>query len=364
MHVTSLTSKRCATITYCHTLVRPAFCPFCLGDRGEPACRRWESWTRETKLWAHLRTHLDVSRWPLRCPHPLCSLQVADETLLLYHLTDVHGLQMSPQMRKCWQQGRSSGPSINWTSTTASQKRKSPVDNGETSRLSKRSKGLPKVDWSDDPSTCHSLEEETYKTPEAMPPHMMSEVSFIDISAADSLQDLPDLTHSGPSSTPDSDNFYLIDDSAPGETIHRKEVSDEAERSIHSGEYQDLVATEDALFSQYLCSRSPSYFPTEEFGDNSDGSAHSTTVNLSRICLFAEEDPHRVGLIDQNTIESTDVPVKAKKPRIKLRLRQPEPRPKPKVLLRLSQPKQALPPKSVLRIKPDVKNRRRRRNGP
>ncbi len=61
MHVTSLTSKRCATITYCHTLVRPAFCPFCLGNQGEPASRRWESWTREAKLWAHLWTHLDVS---------------------------------------------------------------------------------------------------------------------------------------------------------------------------------------------------------------------------------------------------------------------------------------------------------------
>lgn len=37
MHVDDLGSKRCGTMTYCYTLVRPAYCPFCLGDQSKPS---------------------------------------------------------------------------------------------------------------------------------------------------------------------------------------------------------------------------------------------------------------------------------------------------------------------------------------
>jgi hypothetical protein len=50
IYLESITSKRCASITYCNTLVRPAFCPFCLGGKQLPASTRWSSWTRESKL--------------------------------------------------------------------------------------------------------------------------------------------------------------------------------------------------------------------------------------------------------------------------------------------------------------------------
>lgn len=114
-HLKSVTSKRCASITYCHTLIRPAFCPFCMGDNVLDASSRLNSWTREAKLKSHLQSHLDVSRWPLKCPHPLCSQQLDDETLFLYHLSDVHGLRMNPQVKKYQQQERNLEPFIKWS---------------------------------------------------------------------------------------------------------------------------------------------------------------------------------------------------------------------------------------------------------
>lgn len=45
MHLDRITSKCCATITYCHSLLRPALCPFCLGGdrRVMSASTRWSS---------------------------------------------------------------------------------------------------------------------------------------------------------------------------------------------------------------------------------------------------------------------------------------------------------------------------------
>ncbi len=195
---------------------------------------------------------------------------------------------------------------------------------------------------------------------------MLSKVSFTDISTGDSPHDLPELTHSGPASPPDSDHPSLMVDFGPGQTIQHKDLRDELDwledsPETTSDEYKLPMPGEDALFSRYLRSPSPSCSSTKGFGDNNNGSIHSHTVTPSNICLSAKEDPHLAGLIDQNTVKPNAVPVKAKTPRITLRIRQPDPRPKPKLLLRLSQPKQALPQKSIRRVKPGVNDRRRRR---
>ncbi len=226
-------------------------------------------------MWAHLQKHSEASRWPLRCPHPFCSLDLPDETLYLYHLSDIHGLKVSSYTSKCWQQRRSSTDFVNWTSYTASQKRKSPGSNVQDPGPSKRNKGLPKVDWSNNLSPYYSLDEEASNKPQAMPPYMMSKVPFIDLSAGDSPQDLRELTHSGPSSPPDSDDFYLIDDFDSGTTLHGMKVPDEAKRSINAAEYKDPVADEDALFLQYLRSRAPSCSSVKGINDDTrDGSIH------------------------------------------------------------------------------------------
>lgn len=91
-HVKTLSSKRCGTMTYCHTLVRPAYCPFCLGQSTEPAGRRFESWCRDHALWQHIDRHLRGCQWMLACPHPLCDVPFSKEQDLLYHFVDEHRL--------------------------------------------------------------------------------------------------------------------------------------------------------------------------------------------------------------------------------------------------------------------------------
>jgi hypothetical protein len=110
----------------------------------------------------------------------------------------------------------------------------------------------------------------------------------------------------------------------------------------NSDEHESPVFGEDALFSQYLLSRSPSCFSAQGMGSNhdSDGGIYSQRVTPVDICLCPEEDPHLADLIDPNTANPKNIPVKTNKPRMTLRIRQPKPGPKPKVLLRLSQPKQ------------------------
>ncbi len=228
MHLKSITSKRCVSITYCYTLVRPAFCPFCMGDN-----------------------RLDVSSY------------------------------------------------------------------------------------------------------------MSSESSFTDTAADDSPQDLPELTHSEPTSPPDADESYMTTDISPSENF-LEPLKDLPETKIDGCELPSLA--HDALFSLYLRTRSPSCSFAKGIWDNNnnDGSLASQTVTPSDICLSTVEDIHLAESIDHNTIKPENVSVKTKKPRITLRIRQPEPRPKSRKLLRLSQPKQALAQNSSPR-KPGVNDRKKLR---
>lgn len=364
MHLKSITSKRCASITYCHTLVRPAFCPFCMGDNRLDAASRWNSWTRETKLWSHLQSHLDASHWPLKCPHPLCSQQLNDETSFLYHLSDVHSLRLSPRVKKYQQQERISEPLINWTPDTASQKRKRQDGSEQKLQSRKRNKGVLKTNYSNEQYPHQSLDP---KAPDAIltaSSRMSSEISFTDTAADDNPQDLLELTHSEPTSPPDADESYMTTDISPSENFLER-LNDLPETKTDECELPSLA--HDALFSLYLRSRSPSCSLAKGICDNNnnnnnnnDGSLASQTVTLSDICLSTVEDIHLAESIDYDTIKPENVPVKTKKPRITLRIRQPEPRPEPKKLLRLSQPKQALAQKSSSR-KPGVNNRKKRR---
>jgi hypothetical protein len=72
--------KRCGTVIYCHTLVRPGYCPFRIGDSNPdfPASRRLESWTRDHKLWTHISKHLDQCQWSREYPHPLYDTSFKD----------------------------------------------------------------------------------------------------------------------------------------------------------------------------------------------------------------------------------------------------------------------------------------------
>lgn len=91
-HLNDLDSKRCGTITYCHTLIRPAYCPFCLGNTFRSARQRLESWCRDHALWQHVDRHLQGRRWPVSWPHPLCDVSLRDALDLRFHFIDEHGL--------------------------------------------------------------------------------------------------------------------------------------------------------------------------------------------------------------------------------------------------------------------------------
>jgi hypothetical protein len=85
----------CGTVTYCHTLVRPGYGPFCMGETTLPISQRLASWTRDHKLWDHVNDHMAESRWPRVCPHPLCDTQIKDAAALQFHLVDDHGFSRS-----------------------------------------------------------------------------------------------------------------------------------------------------------------------------------------------------------------------------------------------------------------------------
>lgn len=86
-----MATRRCGTITYCHTLVRPGYCPFCMSETTLPPSKRLESWTRGYKLWSHVNEHLEECRWPRVCPHPLCDTSVKNAAALQYHFVNEHG---------------------------------------------------------------------------------------------------------------------------------------------------------------------------------------------------------------------------------------------------------------------------------
>lgn len=91
-HLDGCMTKRCGSITSCYTLVRPAYCPFCMGEPNLPAPKRLESWTRDRKLWDHIQQHLAECQWPRMCPHPLCDVILKDSPAFQFHLVDNHGL--------------------------------------------------------------------------------------------------------------------------------------------------------------------------------------------------------------------------------------------------------------------------------
>ena len=365
MHLGSLTSKRCASITYCNSLFRPAFCPFCMGDDQLPASSRWNSWTREAKLWSHLGTHLGASHWPLKCPHPLCSLQLQDETSFLYHLSDVHSLQMSPYMRKSWQSERYSEPLVHWIVDTTCQKRRR--EHGDEQDLGplKRSNDPLQTNRSTELSSRQSLDLKTPNRIQATPLPGSSAASFTHVGTVEDAQDLPELTYSESMSPPDTDELHSMDDLCLSQNVLHTELHSELGSlrdlsETKSNEHGSPLPGQDALFSQYLRSRSPSCFSAQGIGGhhNIDGGIHSQIVTPSDICLDTEEDSNPAALIDQNTAQPKNIPVMTNKPRITLRIRQPKPGPKPKVRLRLSQPKQVPGQRSV---RQGIKYRRRQR---
>lgn len=131
-----------------------------------------------------------------------------------------------------------------------------------------------------------------------------------------------------------------MDNMSPSEGSQERELHGHPPRGLRnwpgtaSNGYKPPLQDEDALFSLYLRSRSPSCSSAKSvYNENNDENIHLHTITSGDICPSGEKDPRLACSIDQNTVKPKSVPIKAKRPRIMLRIRQPESRPKPKVLL-------------------------------
>ncbi|KAF7136973.1 hypothetical protein CNMCM5793_006677 [Aspergillus hiratsukae] len=69
-------SRRCEIITYCYTLVRPGYCPFCLRTESLSPSDGMRSWKRSNELRSHVINDMKM----------MCG------KYLRYHLSDTHGL--------------------------------------------------------------------------------------------------------------------------------------------------------------------------------------------------------------------------------------------------------------------------------
>lgn len=307
VHLDSINSKCCGTITYCHTLLRPALCPFCLGDKRPEvsATKRWSSWTREAQLRDHLQQHLLEACWPLKCPHPLCNLELDNQLSFVYHLTDVHSLMVNGT-----QQSKLISGSHDGTPEVKSRKRRAQDAAERELRPSKQAKGRQE---NYEQSTCQLLEEAPPTTTPTLTPNTSPDVF---LPSHTEVADPPELIHTRATSTPDS--------------------------------YEPILMDNDALFSQYLRSRSPSCSSLTDKDDrhsnvNHEGGIHLHTVAPRETELPVEMNPLLARSVIDQAIHSNECPFEVPKRGVRLRLRQPKPQ--PKITLRLSRPK-----KSVARI--------------
>lgn len=121
---------------YCSTLLRPGFCPFCVGDKTLDASCRLESWTRENQLRSHIESHLRKAHWPCHCPFPLCNIRLTDETSFLYHLNDVHGFRMHQRLTPIKREESDTHPFVLENTGTGTRKRKTEDDHSQEVGLS------------------------------------------------------------------------------------------------------------------------------------------------------------------------------------------------------------------------------------
>ena len=332
IHLNSITSRLCGSIQYCYILLRPFFCPFCIGNTVLPAASRCKSWTREEKLREHLEAHLDIARWPLRCPHPLCSLHISDEGTFLYHLSDSHSLRTRRLEIKRSQKQTNSGTFVGWKLNAVGQKRRR-KDEAEAllSRQNKRHKGS-------------TLTENSLTEIEFVSPISPSEGSTISISQTCELPYSPSISLPQMDMLPSLDNSGLSrhgQRSQPNNEPNWVNRRSETDVDVSISQPPDDVSVsipqspdEGALFSQFLRSRSPSS-SGDDTKDDYDGNTASSppTIAPQDTYLVSENHPQTAAIFNHRTVDP-----KTTKPRITLKLGQPKLNSRPKTL-RLSQPK-------------------------
>lgn len=84
----------CGFITRRNVYLFARRCPFCLGNDQLAASERCRDFTERTTFYKHLKEHLDdpVLTWPLRCPHPLCRIDLSSRDSCEAHFNTSHHL--------------------------------------------------------------------------------------------------------------------------------------------------------------------------------------------------------------------------------------------------------------------------------
>ena len=88
------TWTHCGVFSHHNTVLRPAFCPFCIGNEELQASNRIQTWHRDRAMKKHLQDHLSTTTWPRQCPVPRCAVELVHEKSFLYHLEDEHALKV------------------------------------------------------------------------------------------------------------------------------------------------------------------------------------------------------------------------------------------------------------------------------
>jgi hypothetical protein len=315
-HLEALTSKRCGTITYSYTLIRPGYCPFCLGNEASLAAQRLESWSRDHKLWQHVNDHARERSWPIACPHPLCDVSLGDDTSLQFHLIDNHGFSRTrpgQADRSALQQSslQDSPDEPSDRNARAGRKRRSENEGGtlcwmppasfSATSLQKRARTIaPTIS----PSLISSLDEK----PEIRSPCFGSTDAFPSFAEEWNSLDL-DGIHSGLGPT--------------GEPY-------ESDTELEASPSGDIVSTDqsssdDGLFSQFIRSSSPSCLSAATIGDDDGGATSAECSTITSTLPLTGRTTNRAGN-GQNSQSG---------PRIRLRVQPP----KPKITLRFTRPK-------------------------
>lgn len=339
MHLKSIPSKRCGQITYCGTLVRPAYCPFCLNEEHLAAPQRWRHWIREEQLRLHLQSHLRTVSWPLQCPHPLCCNFLENETCFHYHMADVHGLNMRFNLHQCQKLKTPQNMRVNQAPSILRTKRSITIDDESREPALKRSK------CEDSDVTSQLWSNGKSPTDASAPDPRAPEIPVIDLVQDNDFNGFPRLSARELGLSSDGDDFLFIDDvlqnpqhagfDVCGPRVNLPDSDDKKSES----EFVD----ENALFPLFLRSRSPSpdFGGIEDIEGNQDN-LHDRDGVCSHVAASNRDDLQSPEIsYPANPIHhevSEEAP--PTKPRVILRLRPPkQPPAKSKALLRLSQPK-------------------------
>lgn len=174
---------------------------------------------REAKLWSHLGEHLAAACWPRKCPHPLCSLDLESEKSFIYHLNDVHSLQMSASMQKSWPSKRDC-EALTWIPGGGSQKgerKRQGEDEQEPRPLNKRFKPSTLDDEEDPKPLGHLFDPRATDVSQTSLSLETPKVSLVDLTTDGDV--LLELGYNMSSLSPDTDETHSLDSFSQQENI-------------------------------------------------------------------------------------------------------------------------------------------------